>query len=299
MQNGLSAVAADAGVVLIHDGARPFVSPELIVRVTKAARERGAAVPLLPVADSLRLFHGDLVTGETAREGVGRVQTPQGFRRKVLVQILADAETLLTDESAAAMGAGVSVAAVPGDAANLKITTADDFQLASAIARGRMEYRTGNGYDVHRLAAGRRLVLGGVEIPFELGLEGHSDADVILHAAMDALLGAVALGDIGHHFPPGDDRYRGASSLDLLAKVMELLRSAGAQVVNLDCMVIAERPKLAPHVPLMREKIAATLGLGLSRVSVKATTNERLGFAGRGEGIAALATALVLVPIID
>lgn len=309
VQNGLAVVPAAAGVVLVHDGARPFVSPDLIARVVAAAAQWGAAVPLLPVADSLRLFTGDLVTGEAGREGVGRVQTPQGFQRQVLAQALeaaagggsgvgsVDGRALLTDESAAVMRAGLPVAAVAGDPVNLKITIADDYQLATTIACGRSEHRVGTGYDVHRLTPGLRLVLGGVEIPFELGLEGHSDADVVLHAMMDALLGALALGDIGRHFPPGDERFRGASSLDLLARVTELVRAAGAQVVNVDSMVIAERPKLAHHIPLMRERVAAVLGVDTSRVSVKATTNERLGFAGRGEGIAALATVMVRIPL--
>ncbi len=309
VSHGLAAVPAGARVVLIHDGARPFVSPELIKEVAEAAARSGAAVPLLPVADSLRRFDGGLVTGEVERDGVGRAQTPQGFRREVLEEVLtllrrggattgpgADAAPPLTDESAAALRAGLPVAAVTGDPANLKITTAADLELASVIARGRCEYRTGTGYDIHRLVAGRPLVLGGAEIPSELGLDGHSDADALLHAVMDALLGALALGDIGWHFPPGDERFRGASSLNLLAEVMRLVRAAGAQVVNIDAMVIAERPKLAPHIPLMRERIAAAAGVDAGRISIKATTNERLGSLGRGEGIAATATATVLVP---
>jgi 2-C-methyl-D-erythritol 4-phosphate cytidylyltransferase/2-C-methyl-D-erythritol 2,4-cyclodiphosphate synthase len=292
---GLESLAAAAPRdVLIHDAARPLLSPALLGRVISALDRHEAVLPVVPLVDTLKRVAGDRVVGEQPRDGLARAQTPQGFRyAAILAAHRALAGAALTDDSALASAAGLAVHTVPGEERNLKITTADDLaEAATRLERGR-RWRTGLGLDVHRLAPGRRLVLGGVAIPHERGAEGHSDADVALHALTDALLGAIAAGDIGQHFPPTDPRWRGADSARFLAHARDLVAAAGGVVEHVDLTILCERPRLAPHRDAMRARIAAILGLEPGRVSVKATTTERLGFTGREEGIAAQAVATV------
>lgn len=305
---GVLATPNDAGVVAIHDGARPLVTPNLWNAAVAAARESGAAIVAVPVSDTLKRVEGGRIAATVDRSGIWGAQTPQAFRRDLLLDIFARAgDREVTDEARLCEDLGVPVAIVPGLPENLKVTHPGDVAVADALLAARHAAakddregmtgmgwpRTGIGYDVHRFAEGRRMVLGGVEIPFERGLEGHSDADVALHAICDALLGAAGLGDIGQHFPPGDVRFKDADSLDLLRESARLVRGAGYEPVNVDVAIVAEAPKIGPHVPLMRERIGAAIGIGAGAVGVKATTNEGMGFVGRREGIAALATALV------
>jgi 2-C-methyl-D-erythritol 4-phosphate cytidylyltransferase/2-C-methyl-D-erythritol 2,4-cyclodiphosphate synthase len=280
--------------VLIHDAARPLVSPALIGRVIDALGTHEAVLPALAVVDTLKRVAGDRVVGEQPREGLARAQTPQGFRyAPILAAHSALAGAALTDDTAVASASGMAVHTVPGEERNLKITTAGDLAEAEArLAAGR-RFRTGMGFDVHRLAAGRRLVLGGVEIPHGKGLEGHSDADVVLHALTDALLGTIAAGDIGQHFSPADPRWKDADSALFLAHARDLVAAAGGAIEHVDVTLLCERPKIAPHRDAMRARIAAILGLEPGRVSVKATTMEGLGLVGREEGIAAQAVATV------
>ncbi|MFN3649052.1 MAG: 2-C-methyl-D-erythritol 4-phosphate cytidylyltransferase [Armatimonadota bacterium] len=295
IQNALAHVPAGTELVAVHDGARPLATPRLIDACVAAARESGAALPATPVADTVKRSDD----GETTRETVDRralygVQTPQVFRYDLLVTAYRSAresDFTGTDDASYVEQLGHPVTLVPGERRNLKITVAEDLRMAEALLGG--ETRTGFGYDVHRLEPGRPLVLGGVELqhPEGLGLEGHSDADVLLHAISDALLGAAALGDIGLHFPNTDEQYRGASSLVLLRVVGERVREQGWDVVNVDAMLLAERPKIGPHVATMRAHIAEALRIEPDRVSIKATTNERLGFVGREEGMSAHAVA--------
>jgi 2-C-methyl-D-erythritol 4-phosphate cytidylyltransferase / 2-C-methyl-D-erythritol 2,4-cyclodiphosphate synthase len=299
---GLAALPEGVEIVVIHDGARPLAEPELFDRCAAAAAESGAAIAATPVSDTLkRVAEGDL-TGTVDRAGLWAAQTPQAFRLALLRRaIAANPGETVTDEAGLCEAAGVPVSVVPASPANLKVTHAEDIPVADALLRARHgsqpttgPVRTGIGYDAHRFALGRRLVLGGVEIAHDRGLDGHSDADVLLHAIADAVLGAAALGDIGQHFPPSEERFRDADSQRLLREAVRLAREAGWAPENVDATLLAEAPRVAPHVPLMRERIAACLGLSPGAVGVKATTNEGMGFIGRGEGIAALATATLI-----
>lgn len=283
--------------VLVHDAARPLLSHALLDRAIAASREHGAVVCAVQLRDTVKRADARRRVAETLpREELWAAQTPQLFDPDWLCAAhAAAAGQSATDDAAVIERAGRPVHIVEGDPENLKLTTPTDFKLAEALlAAKRPATRTGFGYDVHRLEAGRRLVLGGVEIPFSLGLAGHSDADVLLHAIMDALLGAAALGDIGQLFPNDDPAYRGASSERLLAEVCRRVGEAGLAPVHVDATVVAEAPRLAPHVPEMRERIGRLLGLPPERVSVKATTNEGLGAIGEGRGIAAYAVATVV-----
>lgn len=299
---GLAAVSPGIEYVAIHDGARPFASSRLFDQCLAAAVAHGAAIAAIPVTDTLKRVSDDLVDVTVDRAGLWAAQTPQVFRRSTLLAAMAAPhEPNITDEARLFEALGLPVAIVPGTPANLKLTHPGDLRLAEGIAAMLAPappiptmMRTGIGYDTHRLAPDRRLVLGGVEIPHHLGLLGHSDADVLLHAIADALLGAAALGDIGQHFPPTDPAFKNADSQDLLRRVLVLLTAAGYTPLNLDATVIAEEPRIGPHVPAMRAAIAACLDLPETAISVKATTNEGLGSLGRGEGIAALATATVV-----
>jgi 2-C-methyl-D-erythritol 4-phosphate cytidylyltransferase / 2-C-methyl-D-erythritol 2,4-cyclodiphosphate synthase len=299
---GLAALPEGVEIVVIHDGARPLAEPELFDRCAAAAAESGAAIAATPVSDTLkRVAEGDL-TGTVDRAGLWAAQTPQAFRLALLRRaIAANPGETVTDEAGLCEATGVPVSVVPASPANLKVTHAEDIPVADALLRARHgsqpttgPVRTGIGYDAHRFALGRRLVLGGVEIAHDRGLDGHSDADVLLHAIADAVLGAAALGDIGQHFPPSEERFRDADSQRLLREAVRLAREAGWAPENVDATLLAEAPRVAPHVPLMRERIAACLGLSPGAVGVKATTNEGMGFIGRGEGIAALATATLI-----
>ncbi len=287
--------------VLIHDAARPFVPRDLVSRVLAALDTQPGAIPALPVRDTLKRSdddEGGRIAVTVDRRGLWQAQTPQGFRfAEIMAAHRRFAGADLTDDAAVAERAGLAVALVAGDADNVKLTTADDFRRAERVAAADLEVRTGIGFDVHRFGDGDHVVLCGVDIPHDGGLEGHSDADVGLHALTDALLGAIGAGDIGSHFPPSDPRWRGAPSEIFLRRAGELVAAAGGRICNLDVTIVCERPRVAPHRQAMRERIAAILALSPERVSVKGTTTERLGFTGRGEGIAAQAIATVRVPV--
>lgn len=277
--------AASGQLVAIHDAARPFVSAAVIDRVLAAAADTGAAAPAVPVKDTVKLA-GDsgLVESTPPREKLFAMQTPQCFDRAAYLRLAGD-ETV-TDDCQLFEQAGLPVQLVEGAYENYKITTPDDL-------KGEKTMRIGHGYDVHKLVEGRDLILGGVKIPYEKGLLGHSDADVLTHAVMDALLGAAALGDIGRHFPDTDPAYKGADSLALARHVAALLEKHGWRVGNVDATILCQAPKLAPHIPVMAANLAAALGVAADAVSVKATTEEHLGFTGQGLGIAAHAVALL------
>jgi 2-C-methyl-D-erythritol 4-phosphate cytidylyltransferase/2-C-methyl-D-erythritol 4-phosphate cytidylyltransferase/2-C-methyl-D-erythritol 2,4-cyclodiphosphate synthase len=334
---GISALSGRAEWVMVHDAARPFVSAELIRRVQTAARECGAAVPGVPVKDTVKRADSAGFVEETPeRSSLWAVQTPQAFRFELLWR--AHEEALRdgyagTDDASLVERLGERVRVVAGDDRNFKITTPEDFAMAERLAieaenlstgrplkrsgrsadqaglsgrsggtsgepsfgglsihkGGNAMFRIGQGFDVHQFAEGRRCVIGGVDIPFERGLLGHSDADVLLHAVADAILGALGEGDIGKHFPDTDPSYKDADSGELLAAVWKLAEERGYALGNLDCTILAQRPKMAPYIPQMIEKIARLLNSETSRVNVKATTTERLGFVGREEGVAAMA----------
>jgi 2-C-methyl-D-erythritol 4-phosphate cytidylyltransferase/2-C-methyl-D-erythritol 2,4-cyclodiphosphate synthase len=290
----LEALADAAPVaVLVHDAARPLVAVKAVERLLAALDETSGAIPVLPVVDSLAVAGGGgLMTAAARREDLRRVQTPQAFR---FADILAahqawTGEPDAGDDAQVARAAGFDVALVDGDERMRKLTFADDFHTPAAMIR------IGTGFDVHRLAEGEELWLCGVRIPHDKGLAGHSDADVGLHAVVDAILGACAQGDIGEHFPPSDPRWRGASSETFVAHAIDLAARSGYQVGNVDVTLVCEAPKIAPHREAMREKLASLLGVDRMRVSIKATTTEGLGLTGRGEGIAAQAAA-TLVPL--
>jgi 2-C-methyl-D-erythritol 4-phosphate cytidylyltransferase/2-C-methyl-D-erythritol 2,4-cyclodiphosphate synthase len=296
VSSGLAAVG-NASHVLVHDAARPLASPALVDAVIDATRRHGAAVPVLRISDTVKELDDGRITGTRDRERLRLAQTPQGSRVDWLRSALGGARSKgfePTDESAALERAGHRVAAVPGDADNLKITTPGDLIDAERrIGGGSTGIRVGTGFDIHRVDSSRPLVLGGITFEGEPGLAGHSDADVVLHAAMDALLGAAALGDIGVHFPPDDPAYAGADSTKLARRVAELLEGHGYSIINLDLMLLAEAPRIRDQVEPMRATIAECLGTDPSRVGLKATTLEGLGSLGRGEGTACQAVALI------
>lgn len=301
VKNGLALLPPETTLVGIHDGARPLVTPEAVAAVIAAARETGAAALAVPVKDTLkRADDAGIIADTVDRAGLWRVQTPQVFAAapyKAAMEAAIAAGQDLTDDCQLMEQAGYPVKLVPGLETNLKLTTPEDVLLAEAILamnrKERATMRIGHGYDVHRLVEGRPLIMGGVTIPFDKGLLGHSDADVLTHAVMDALLGAAALGDIGGLFPDNDPAYAGADSVELLRRVMEHIRAKGYAVLNIDATVLAQQPKLKPHIPAMRERLAAACHIPVDRVSVKATTEEGLGFTGNMEGIAAHAVCLL------
>jgi len=281
------------GVVLVHDAARPFCPHDVIDRLLDALEQADGAVPVLPVADTL-------ARGEPAleamvdRSGLMRVQTPQAFHVQDLRYALEQAgQRAATDESSIMVAAGLKVAAVEGDQMLEKLTTQADLERAEALQSTRLISRTAIGYDVHAFAGEGPIMMGGIEVPHDRGLAGHSDADVVLHAVTDALLGAAGLGDIGQHFPPSDPRWKGADSSIFLAHAAGLVRAAGGIIDFIDCTIICEAPKIGPHRDAMRTRVADIIGLSQSQVSIKATTTERLGFTGRGEGIAAQAAVTI------
>ena len=289
--------------VLIHDGARPFASAALVGRVLAALAGHDGAAPALAVTDALWRGAGGRVTGSAERHGLFRAQTPQGFRLGPILAAhrAAPDPAAAADDVALALAAGLDVAIVEGEEENLKITWPDDFARAEAILRQRereertaMDVRMGNGFDVHAFCEGDHVMLCGVRVPHGRGLLGHSDADVGMHALTDALYGALAEGDIGRHFPPSDPQWRGAASEIFLAHAADLARSRGFRLANADVTLICERPKVGPHAAAMQAELARIMGVEAGRISVKATTSERLGFTGREEGIAALATAVLV-----
>lgn len=305
----------DVGLVLVHDGARPLVPRTVIDAVIDGCAARGAAIPAVSVKDTIKQIHLSdsraVVSFTPERSLLRAVQTPQGFDAALLMRAY-DAcapDTAVTDDASLVEALGAPVYIVDGDEMNIKITTpsdlgraeqllngssADDPGINDPVAAAARVPRTGMGYDVHAFAENRKLILGGVNIPHDRGLLGHSDADVLIHAVMDALLGAAALGDIGKHFPDTDLRYKGISSLLLLGHVSELLSSHGWTIVNIDVTVIAQRPKIAPHIPQMKKIMAEVLKISESQINIKGTTTERLGFTGREEGIASQAVASII-----
>jgi 2-C-methyl-D-erythritol 4-phosphate cytidylyltransferase/2-C-methyl-D-erythritol 2,4-cyclodiphosphate synthase len=295
---GLAALPAGPGIVLVHDGARPLVPVSLIDAVAAAAAEDGAATAVVPVDETVKRGADGWVRETIDRAGLFRVQTPQAFHRALLEEAHREAARAGfrgTDDAALVERLGRPVRLVPGAPHNLKVTVPEDLRLAEALLRPDEPVppvlRVGIGFDAHRLVPGRPLVLGGVTIPFPRGLDGHSDADVIAHAVMDALLGAAGRGDIGALFPPGDPAYRGADSMRLLGRVRALLAEHGWRAAHVDVVVMAEAPRLAPHAGAMREAMARALDTDPGRISIKATTLEGMGAIGREEGIAAQAVA--------
>jgi 2-C-methyl-D-erythritol 4-phosphate cytidylyltransferase / 2-C-methyl-D-erythritol 2,4-cyclodiphosphate synthase len=298
--NALELVKDDVEIVMVHDGARPFVDMETVRKSIAAAVEYGAATIAVPVKDTIKKANESALVVETLdRSKLWQIQTPQTFSKTMLINAHERAYAagfLATDDAALVEWAGNPVKLVYGSYLNFKVTTPDDLLLAEAVVEGRGARsmpRVGIGYDVHRFIVGRPLMLGGVSIPYSLGLEGHSDADVLLHAISDALLGAAAIGDIGQHFPDTDPRYKGISSLVLLREVWKKISECGFFVHNVDAVLEAQEPKLAPYIGRMNEIIAEALDLQLNQVNVKATTTERLGFVGRQEGIAAQAVVMI------
>ena len=288
---GLTAI--DGDIVLVHDAARPFCPPAVIDRLLDALDERAGAVPVLGVADTLAKG-GDELGEAVERAGLVRVQTPQAFRRADLIRAYGQwSGPAPTDESTVARAAGIAVALVAGDPMLDKLTDEPDWRRSEALLAARLIPRTGLGFDVHAFAGEGPVMMGGIAVPHDRGLAGHSDADVVLHAITDALLGAAGLGDIGAHFPPSDPQWNGAASDLFLRRAAKLVRSAGGTIDHVDCTVICEEPKVSPHREAMRANVARILGLATCAVSIKATTTERLGFIGRGEGIAAQAVASI------
>lgn len=284
--------------VLIHDGARPLVKAESIEKCIDDAEKFGAAALGVVPKDTVKKCENGFISETVPRSSAVLIQTPQIFRRSEILKAYESYDPSIdTDDCSVAERFGIHIRVSGGDYENIKLTTPDDMLRAEAIINrrngGGCGMRIGSGYDSHRLTHGRKLIIGGVDIPFDKGLYGHSDADVLLHAIIDALFGACALGNIGSHFPDSDERYRGASSLALLKAANDILKSEGFSVSNIDATIIIQQPKMAPYIDEMRKNIAGTLGIDICRVSVKAKTNERMGFTGRGEGVEAHAVALV------
>lgn len=295
---GLDALSDGVDVVLVHDAARPFATPDLAARVAEAAERNGAAVPAVTPPDTVKQVDGERVEATLDRRETALAQTPQGFRLDVLrgaYDALGGRD--VTDDAQAVELSGVAVTAVPGEPGNFKVTTALDLDVAAARAGAGIglapDCRVGTGNDAHRLVAGRRLVLCGVEVPHEKGLDGHSDADVATHAVCDALLGAVAAGDIGVHFPPGDPEFKDISSLVLLERVASIVRGRGFEIGSIDVTIVAEEPRLGPYIERMRAKLAQAAGVEAGRVSVKATTTEGTGPEGEGLAMSSSAAAVV------
>lgn len=305
VRGGLEALAeATPGRVLIHDAARPFASAALVSRVVGALADHDAVVPTLPVSSTLKRVANERVIETVPRDGLEAAETPQGFAfdfiRDAHERAAADGATF-TDDAAIAEWAGAAVATVPGDPANVKLTTSADIAMADrrlltedALRLG--DVRVGIGFDVHALGAGNNVVLGGVTIDHTRGLVGHSDADVVLHALTDAILGAIGEGDIGQHFPPSDDQWKGASSDRFVAFAVERVQARGGIIAHLDVALLAEAPRIAPHRDAIRASIARICGIAVDRVGLQATTNEGLGFIGRGEGVSAQAVATIRLP---
>lgn len=282
--------------VLIHDAARPLVDAGVIDRTLAALNHLAGAIPALPIADTIKCGEDGFITGTLDRSKLFRAQTPQAFRyAEILAAHRAAAGRELTDDAAVAEAAGLAVALVAGAEENFKVTNETDLRRAQHLLAPAIDLRCGNGFDVHRFCPGDRVMLCGIAVPHDQGLEGHSDSDVGLHSLTDALLGAIGAGDIGMHFPPSDPQWRGADSARFLAHAASLIAARSGRILSVDVTLICERPRIGPHRQAMVDRIASILAIDASRVSVKATTTEGLGFTGRREGIAAQATVSVLL----
>ena len=301
-KNGFYAVSDEANFVAVHDAARCLITPEMIDKVVKTAHKTEAATAACAVLDTVkRVDENGKIVATIPRESVFRAQTPQVFSKGLYSRALNECDDLLgiTDDNMLVEKIGADIYAVALGPDNIKITTPEDLTLAKNILIERGEsvvsgFRIGHGYDVHKLVEDRKLIIGGVEIPHVKGLLGHSDADVLLHAVMDALLGAAALGDIGRHFPDTSDEFKGISSMHLLTRVVDLIRKNGFEVVNVDATLVMQKPKVAPYIPKMLSNISFALGIPEECVNVKATTEEHLGFTGREEGVSAHCVAMLL-----
>lgn len=293
VRNGLEALAVDPpGHVLVHDAARPDLPPAVVRRIVEALETHDGAAPGLPVADTLKRVEEGRSVGTVSRDGLWRIQTPQGFRFSALLEAHRQAAPgAFSDDTALVEAAGLTVAVVPGDARLEKVTEPGDAARLSVP-----DIRTGHGFDVHRLAPGDGVTLCGVRIAHDRTLAGHSDADVGMHALTDAIFGALAEDDIGRHFPPGDAEWRGAASEIFLAHARDMASARGGRILHCDVTLVCEAPRIGPHRDAMRAELARILAIPVDRVSVKATTSEKLGFTGRGEGIAAQATATLALP---
>lgn len=290
--HGLMALPEECDIVLVHDGARPLVDDATVENVIASVRKYGSGIASTPVTDTFKQVDANNVAIATPdRNFLRAVQTPQGFKKDLLLRAHHEIKERCTDDAALVSTLGVPVYLCEGSRRNIKLTIPEDIAMAEYYLD--IPPRIGHGYDAHRLVEGRKLILGGVDIPYEKGLLGHSDADVLLHAITDALLGAAALGDIGKHFPDSDPQYKGISSLLLLEAAVKLLREKGFEPTNIDATILCQRPKLAPHIPMMRENIARATGLALDSVSVKATTTEGMGFEGEGSGISTHAVVML------
>ncbi|NOZ43315.1 MAG: bifunctional 2-C-methyl-D-erythritol 4-phosphate cytidylyltransferase/2-C-methyl-D-erythritol 2,4-cyclodiphosphate synthase [Alphaproteobacteria bacterium] len=304
VMRGLQALGIhEPELVLIHDAARPFVTPEQINHIISKAVDHGAAIPVLPLTDTIKRIDGDSIVTTVERRTLIRAQTPQAFRFKLIFMAHKrmtrhnDATGALTDDCAVAESCGIRVLTIAGDERNFKITTSEDITRAEEMIRQNLsDIRTGMGLDVHGFEPGKQVILGGVAIAHDKKLKGHSDADVALHALTDAMFGAIGDGDIGSHFPPDDDQWRGVNSAVFLKHAAKLLADKGGVIANIDLTIICEAPKIGPHREAICDNIAAVLGLETARISVKATTTERLGFTGRREGIAAQAIVTIRLP---
>jgi 2-C-methyl-D-erythritol 4-phosphate cytidylyltransferase/2-C-methyl-D-erythritol 2,4-cyclodiphosphate synthase len=303
---GLEAlVTVEPDVVLIHDAARPFASSALIARAIAATAETGAAIPAIAVADTVKTVDTTgIVAGTLDRAQLRLVQTPQAFAFKPILEAHRRAAAAgrddFTDDAALAEWAGLKVSTFEGDASNVKLTTNEDFAHAEAVKLAELgDVRTGFGFDVHQFGDGDHVMLGGVRVPFHRGLAGHSDADVVLHALVDALLGAISDGDIGVHFPPSDPQWRGVSSDRFLAFAVERVGARCGRISHLDITIVCEAPRIGPYRDAIRARVAEIAGLPVARVAIKATTSEKMGFTGRGEGMVAFANATVRLPWSD
>ncbi|HEY3849299.1 MAG TPA: bifunctional 2-C-methyl-D-erythritol 4-phosphate cytidylyltransferase/2-C-methyl-D-erythritol 2,4-cyclodiphosphate synthase [Acetobacteraceae bacterium] len=294
---GLEALVPHApDIVLVHDAARPRIPSGTIPALLTALQQAPGAIPALPVADTLKRAHNGVIVATVPREGLYRAQTPQAFRFDALLAAHRAGIQGATDDASLLEAAGLTVAIVPGADDNIKLTYPDDLARLEHAMTAHLIPRVGTGFDVHVLQAGRTLMLCGVAVPHDKGLAGHSDADVGIHALCDAIYGALAEGDIGRHFPPSEAAWKDADSARFLTHAASRIAARGGTLANADITLICERPKIAPHAEAMRSRLASLLGVDPGRVSVKATTTEKLGFAGRGEGIAAQAAATVLLP---
>jgi 2-C-methyl-D-erythritol 4-phosphate cytidylyltransferase/2-C-methyl-D-erythritol 2,4-cyclodiphosphate synthase len=300
----LAAAAAPPDLVLVHDGARPFASPALVSRAIAALAQADAAVPALALADTIKAIDGGRIVKTLDRSALRAIQTPQAFRFAALLDLhcraaaagIADA----SDDASLAERFGIAVDVFEGETGNVKLTTEIDFIRAEAVHVATLgDVRTASGLDVHAFGDGDHVMLGGIRIPHRRGLAGHSDADVVLHALVDAILGALSEGDIGMHFPSGEARWRGVSSAIFLSHAVERVRARGGRIAHLDVSIVCEKPAIAPHRDAMRARIAEIAGIPVERVAVKATTSEKLGFTGREEGILALANATIRLPWSD